>query len=73
VARVGATGGLGVWMYRAPGLAAGKIGALRDGTRLVLVGEAVEMDGYVWIQVIDPRQRLGWVPEQYLIYYQWEP
>jgi uncharacterized hydrophobic protein (TIGR00271 family) len=70
VAQVGATGGLGVWMYRAPGLASGKIGALRDGTRLVLVGGPFEMDGYIWIQVIDPRQRVGWVPEQYLIYYQ---
>ena len=60
-------------MYRAPGLASGKIGALRDGTRLVLVGGSVEMDGYVWIQIVDPRLRLGWVPEQYLIYYQGIP
>ena len=68
VGQVGATGGLGVWMYRSPGLVGGKIGALRDGTRLVLVGGPVEVDGYFWIQVVDPRQRLGWVPEQYLVY-----
>jgi uncharacterized protein YgiM (DUF1202 family) len=55
-------------MYRQPGLDSSKIGALRDGTMLTVSGEPVEADGYVWIQVIDPRGRLGWVPERYLIY-----
>jgi hypothetical protein len=55
-------------MYRSPGLAGGKIGALRDGTRLVITGESAEADGYLWVQVVDPRERLGWVPERYLIY-----
>jgi uncharacterized hydrophobic protein (TIGR00271 family) len=64
---VGGTGGVGVWMYNQPGLAGGKIGALRDGTRLTLAGGREEADGYVWIQVVDPRGRLGWVPERYLI------
>jgi uncharacterized hydrophobic protein (TIGR00271 family) len=68
LAQVGGTGGLGVWMYRQPGLGGTKIGALRDGTVLTLTGELVEADGYVWIQVIDPRGRLGWLPERYLIY-----
>jgi SH3-like domain-containing protein len=54
-------------MYSQPGLAGGKIGALRDGTLLIVVGEPVEADGYTWIQVVDPRGRLGWVPERYLI------
>jgi uncharacterized hydrophobic protein (TIGR00271 family) len=65
---VGGTGGQGVWMYRQPGLDGGKIGALRDGTVLTVTGEPVEANGYVWIQVIDPRGRLGWIPERYLIY-----
>jgi uncharacterized hydrophobic protein (TIGR00271 family) len=64
---VGGTGRQGVWMYSQPGLAGGKIGALRDGTLLIVVGEPVEADGYTWIQVVDPRGRLGWVPERYLI------
>ena len=68
LAHVGGTGGQGVWMYRQPGLDGGKIGALRDGTMLTVTGEPVEADGYVWIQVIDPRGRLGWIPERYLIY-----
>jgi len=69
-AEVGGTGGQGVWVYRQPGLGGGKIRALRDGTRLVVVGEPVEADGYTWIQVIDPKGRLGWVPERYLVYRQ---
>jgi hypothetical protein len=68
LAQVGGTGGLGVWMYREPGLQGGKIGALRDGTVLTVAGDPVEADGYTWIQVIDPRGRLGWIPERYLIY-----
>jgi uncharacterized hydrophobic protein (TIGR00271 family) len=68
LAHVGGTGGQGVWMYRQPGLNGTKIGALRDGTVLTLTGESVGADGYVWIQVIDPRGRLGWIPERYLIY-----
>jgi hypothetical protein len=68
MAQVGGTGGQGVWMYRQPGLNGNKIGALRDGAVLTLTGQSVEADGYVWIQVIDPRGRLGWIPERYLIY-----
>jgi uncharacterized hydrophobic protein (TIGR00271 family) len=68
LAQVGGTGGLGVWMYRQPGLTGGKIGAWRDGTVVTLVGESVEADGYVWIQVIDPRGRLGWIPDRYLVH-----
>ena len=55
-------------MYRQPSLAGGKIGALRDGTVLTVAGGPVEADGYVWIQVMDPRGRLGWIPDRYLLY-----
>lgn len=66
-AEVGNTGGEGVWMYRQPGLTGGKIGALRDGTRLTLTGDQVAADGYDWIEVVDPRGRVGWIPERYLV------
>jgi uncharacterized hydrophobic protein (TIGR00271 family) len=68
LAEVGGTGGLGVWMYRGPGLGSGKITAWRDGTVLTVTGSPAEADGYAWIQVIDPRGRLGWIPDLYLIY-----
>jgi uncharacterized hydrophobic protein (TIGR00271 family) len=68
LAEVGGTGGQGVWMYRQPGLQGGKIGALRDGTVLTVVGGPVEADGYTWIEVIDPGGRLGWIPDRYLIH-----
>jgi uncharacterized hydrophobic protein (TIGR00271 family) len=68
LAQVGGTGGLGVWMFREPGLQAGKIVAWRDGTMMIVAGGPVEADGYLWIQVIDPVGRLGWIPDRYLIY-----
>jgi len=55
-------------MYRQPGLAGGKIGALRDGTVLVIMGDSGTADGYTWIQVVDPKGRVGWIPDQYLIF-----
>ena len=54
-------------MYRNPGLAGSKIRALPDGTKTTIVGGPVEADGYVWIQVVDPRGYVGWIPELYLI------
>jgi hypothetical protein len=70
---VGGTGGQGVWMYRQPRLQGGKITAWRDGTQMILVGEQFEADGYLWIQVVDPKGRLGWIPEDYLIYLGFSP
>ncbi len=67
LAQVGGTGGMGVWMYQQPGLMGGKIGALRDGTVLTVIGGPVKANGYNWIQVIDPQSRLGWIPDRYLI------
>ncbi len=67
LAVVGGTGGQGVWMYRRPGLGGGKIGAWRDGTVLILGNGLVETNGYVWREVIDPKGRVGWIPESYLI------
>jgi len=68
LAQVGGTGGQGVWMYRQPGLDGGKITAWRDGTVMTIAGGSVEADGYAWIHVIDPKGRLGWIPDRYLLY-----
>jgi len=68
VAQVNGTGGLGVWMYRLPGLDGGKIAALREGALATVIGGPVEADGYVWIQVMDRKSRVGWIPQRYLIY-----
>lgn len=67
LAQVGATGGLGVWMYRQPGLGGGKIAAWPDGAIMRLLGHTVEANGYTWVQVVDPRGRVGWIPDLYLI------
>ena len=65
---VNGTGGLGVWMHREPALASGKITALREGAVTTVAGGPVEADGYVWIQVIDRKGRVGWIPKRYLLY-----
>jgi hypothetical protein len=54
-------------MYRQPGLGEAKITAWRDGTVMTIVGESVQADSYVWVQVIDPKGRLGYIPYRYLI------
>jgi hypothetical protein len=54
-------------MYRQPSLSGGKVVAWRDGTVMTLSGEVLAADGYLWIQVIDPKGHLGWVPERYLL------
>jgi hypothetical protein len=54
-------------MYRQPGLMGGKITAWRDGSIMIVVGGPTEADGYVWIQILDPKGRLGWIPDRYLI------
>ena len=55
-------------MYREPGLGGGKIRAWRDGAVMTLTGERVDADGYTWVQVVDPKGRMGWIPERYLIH-----
>lgn len=67
LAEVGGTGGQGVWMYRQPGLKGGKITAWRDGAVMTVIGGPIKVDGYAWIQVVDPKGRVGWIPDRYLI------
>ena len=54
-------------MYRQPGLGGGKIVAWRDGAVMILTGGQAEADGYFWLEVVDPKGRLGWIPDLYLI------
>jgi uncharacterized hydrophobic protein (TIGR00271 family) len=68
LAEVNGTGGLGVWMYRQPGVGGDRIAALREGALTTVVGGPIEADGYVWIQVMDRKGRLGWIPDQYLTF-----
>jgi uncharacterized hydrophobic protein (TIGR00271 family) len=67
LAQVGGTDGDGVWMYVLPGFDGGKIAAWRDGTLMILSGEEEVASGLRWLEVIDPKGRLGWVPARYLI------
>jgi hypothetical protein len=68
LAVVGATGGQGVWMYSGAGFANTKIRALRDGAVLTLTDRSTEADGYMWIEVVDRKGRVGWIISQYLIH-----
>jgi uncharacterized hydrophobic protein (TIGR00271 family) len=67
LAEVGNTNRQGVWMYRQPGLTGGKITAWKDGTPLTETGRQVDADGYTWVEVIDPKGHLGWIPRRHLI------
>ncbi len=67
LAEVGATGGQGVWMYRQPTFRSNKITAWRDGTVMILTGGTVQDDRYLWIEVVDPKGRLGWIIDDFLV------
>jgi hypothetical protein len=54
-------------MLQRPGLDGGKIRAWKDGTVMTIAGGMEEADGYSWIQVIDSKGQLGWIPGRYLI------
>jgi hypothetical protein len=56
-------------MHRGPSLASANIGALREGARVrAVAGAPTPMaDGYTWIQVVDRRGRVGWIPLRYLV------
>ncbi len=58
------TNGLGVLLHSTPG---GPVSAsLAEGTPVIVSGERVEADGYLWVQVIAPRGQIGWVAVDYL-------
>jgi hypothetical protein len=66
---VGAIGGRGVNVRRAPGSAA-VITALRDGTVIQIRGQGTAPDGGGWVEAVLPDGRVGWIGADYLVPYQ---
>lgn len=66
-ATIANTGGAGANIRSAPGLGGAVIAVLPDGTRVILLEERQEIDGFAWqaIEMQDTQQ--GWVVTQYLI------
>jgi hypothetical protein len=54
-------------MYRQPSFRSEKITAWRDGSVMTLTGGSVPAGNYLWIEVVDPKGRLGWILDEYLI------
>jgi hypothetical protein len=65
-ARVGNTGGDGVYLRHTPRLT-DKWAAWADNTQLTLLGAEADGDGQHWVQVRDPRGNVGWVPAQFIV------
>ncbi len=66
---VAATGGEGVNVRRDPQPDAPRITALRDGAVVQATGQRVESDGFVWLEVVIPDGRVGWIAEPFLVPY----
>ncbi len=66
-ATIGNTGGAGANVRSIPGLGGTIIEVLPDGTRVFLIGEIEQVDGFDWqpIEMSDTRE--GWVVVQFLI------
>jgi uncharacterized hydrophobic protein (TIGR00271 family) len=52
-------------LYQSPG--GPIIGQVRAGQTLTLLYGRQEVDGIIWVQVMDEEGRIGWIPEIYLI------
>ncbi len=61
---VAGTDGEGVFMRKSPQLG-DRLQAWSDGSRLDILGPAVERDGLRWLPVRDPCGVAGWVPARY--------
>jgi hypothetical protein len=66
-ATIGNTGGAGANIRSAAGLAGTIIETLDDGTRVYLLDENQEIDGFEWQLIEMPDTRTGWVVVQFLI------
>jgi len=60
------TGGEGAYLRAAPRLST-RLQAWGDGTRLEVVGEDADGDGYRWKRVCAPNGQLGWIAEEFVI------
>jgi hypothetical protein len=66
-AKVGNTGGDGVYLRHTPNLN-DKWVAWPDNTPLTLTGAQANADGVQWVQVRDPRGDVGWIPTQFVVH-----
>jgi hypothetical protein len=66
-ATIGNTGGAGANIRSIPGLGGVIIEVLADGTRVILLDETEEVDGFEWQYIEMPDTRTGWVVVQFLI------
>jgi len=66
-ATIGNTGGAGANVRSIPGLGGSILEVLNDGTRVFLLGEKREVDGFDWDLIEMPDTREGWVVTQFLI------
>jgi hypothetical protein len=66
-AAIGNTGGAGANIRSIPGLGGAIIEVLADGTRVILLEETEEVDGFEWQYIEMPDTRTGWVVVQFLI------
>ena len=65
LAEVANTGGLGVRLRQFPD--GPVIATLREGSPLLILYESEIIDGLVWIEVVDPEGRIGWLPQTYTL------
>jgi len=66
-AAIGNTGGAGANVRSIPGLSGVIVAVLADGTKVILLDETREVDGFNWQQIEMPDTREGWVVTQFLI------
>jgi hypothetical protein len=64
---IGNTGGAGANIRSSPGLAGTIIETLPDGSRVILLGESQQADGFDWQFIEIPDTRDGWVVVQFII------
>jgi hypothetical protein len=66
-ATIGNTGGAGANIRSLPGLNGAIVEVLADGTRVILLDETEEVDGFEWQHIEMPDTRTGWVVVQFLL------
>jgi hypothetical protein len=65
-ATIANTGGAGANIRSAPGLTGTIIATLPEGTRVILLDETQQVDGFNWQSIEIPDTRNGWVAVQFL-------
>lgn len=60
------TGGKGLWLRDAP--YGSNVVLLEEGSLVSVRGGLIEVDGFLWQNVVDPDGRGGWVAADYLLY-----